>query len=199
MEDLMPNDFSPDDPRNVWQNQPVEVYQMSADLIRGRAQRRYQQLLLQARASIALGFVLCGLFAFSAAKAHALLPRTGWAIVSLWCAWFAYHAYRWFWPERLAVDAPFGTSLEFYRRELERRRDYLRHGWRRAGLIFCFLGLGLVVLPPIVRSPGLAANAVPFFIILTVWFVAYFRLRAGGRRKLEQEIEELRAFERESG
>jgi hypothetical protein len=186
------------DPRNLWQSQPVEPLHMTAERIRGNAQRHYQQSLLQARLSIALGVVLCLVFAWAAATAPQMFARIGWAILSLWSAYFGYHAQRWLQPEQLAPDAPFGPSLAFYRRELEKRSDYNRHGWRRAGLIFCFLGLGLVILPPLIRSPRVTPNAAPFFVLLLGWLVAYFRIRASARRKLEMEIEELRAFEREA-
>ena len=171
---------------------------MSAELLRYKAQQQYQRARLQAQASIALGIVMCVLFAWSCARAEALITRIGWGLLSLWCLWFAYQVYRWIWPEQLAENAATGPSLAFYRRELERRSRFARHNWLRAGLPFCFLGLGLVVLPPIIRAPNLAPNALPFFILLIVWFVAYFYKSSSGRRKLQREIEELRAFERQS-
>jgi hypothetical protein len=42
-------------------------------------------------------------------------------------------------------------------------------------------------------------NALPFFLILAVWAVAFLLMRKKlGRENLQREIEELRAFERES-
>jgi hypothetical protein len=194
----MPNEHPPNDPRKLWQNRPGEPLRMSADLIRGKAQCRYQQSLFQARMSIVLGLILCVVFAWSAATARELVTRVGWAVLSLWCAYFGYHARRWFWPEQLGADAPAGPSLEFYRRELEKRSDYSRHAWRRSGLIFCFVGVALILGPPLIRSPRVAPKAAPFLVLLTGWLVAYFYLRARGRRELQQEIEQLRAFERQS-
>jgi hypothetical protein len=187
----------PDDLRNVWQNQPTEVRTMSAELMRYKAQQQYQRGRFQAQASIALGIALCALFAWSCARAQELITRIGWGLLSLWCLWFAYQVYRWIWPEELAENAPTGPSLEFYRRELERRTRFARHNWLRAGLPLCFLGLGLVVLPPLIRSPRLTPNALPFFTLLIAWFVAYLYQSSRNRRKLQREIEELRAFERQ--
>jgi hypothetical protein len=171
---------------------------MSADTIRNIAQRRYQESLMKARSGIAIGAVLCAMFAWAAFNAHGALAGAGWGILSLWCAYFGYHSYHWLWPHPLAEDAAFGPSLLFYRTELERRRDYFHHEWLRSGLPFCFLGLGLVVVPPLIRSPWLWPNGLPFFVLLAGWLVAYIRLRARGRQKLQQEIDALRAFEREN-
>jgi hypothetical protein len=171
---------------------------MSADLMRYKGQEHHRQAQFQARAGIAAGLVLCALFASFTIRAHELLMRLGWSMVSLWCAWFAWHAHRWMRPGELSEDAPTSTSLAFYRGELERRADYARKAWLRSGLPFCFLGLGIAIVPPLVRNPALTVNALPFFILLAGWFVAYLYLQATGRKKLQREIEELRAFERDS-
>jgi hypothetical protein len=194
----MPSEFLPDDPRNVWQNQTTEPLKMSADLMRYKAWQHHREAQRQSRAGIAAGLVLCALFALFTFRAHELLLRLGWSMVSLWCAWFAYHAHRWLRPGALMEDAPTGPSLEFYRRELERRATYGRHAWLRSGLPFCFLGLGIAIVPPLLRNPALTVNALPFFILLAVWLVSYLYLQAAGRKKLQHEIEELRAFERDA-
>jgi hypothetical protein len=114
-----------------------------------------------------------------------------------------YHAYKWIWPGDLPEEAPISTCLEFYRRALERRRDY-QHRWWRSGLPF-FLLLGMVMagLGTGARNAALQhplLNALPFFLILAVWAVAFLLMRKKlGRENLQQEIEELRAFELLSG
>ena len=92
------------------------------------------------------------------------------------------------------------TSLEFYRSELERRRDYALHIWRRAGLTFCFLGAAMVVLPGLIKSlgsPRLLLNFAPLFALLAIWLAIFFPKRKRRLRKLQQEIDELRTFETE--
>ena len=193
----MPSDPM-NDPRNIWQNQPTEPFHMSTDEIRHKAQQRYTEARMRALLSIAMGLGLCALFAWASARAHETVTRMGWGLVSLWCIWFAYHAYRWMWPDRLAPDATVSTSLEFYQRELDRRRDYALHVWGRSGLPFCFLGLAMVVLPPLIQAPAAQRlNALPFFVLLVIWIAAFIVLRKRDRRKLQQEIDELQAFERE--
>ena len=140
-------------------------------------------------------------FARSFARVQEVVPRIGWGVLSLWGLYHVYQAYKWIWPGRLAADATLSTSLDFYRRELERKRDYGRHIWRRSGLAFCFAGLALIVIPALIKAletPRLLPNAVPFFVLLVIWFVVFFSMRKRNQQKLQREIDELKALEGES-
>ncbi|MBC7928290.1 MAG: hypothetical protein H7039_21835 [Bryobacteraceae bacterium] len=47
--------------------------------------------------------------------------------------------------------------------------------------------------------PNPLRNAFPFFMVLAVWAVLFFAMRKKlGRENLQQEIEDLRAFETEN-
>jgi hypothetical protein len=197
----MPSEFPMNDPQNIWQNQPKEPFKMSLNEIRGKAQQRQRKARLAALQSIALGLLVCIFFAWIFARANDVLPRVGVGLLSLAGLNIAYQAYRWIWPGSLAPDATVSTSLEFYRSELERSRDYGLHIWRRAGLTFCFLGLAMVVLPGLIKSldtPRLMLNFVPVLVLLGIWLAIFFPMRKRRLRKLQQEIDELRVFERES-
>jgi Flp pilus assembly protein TadB len=122
-------------------------------------------------------------------------------MLSLWGLYAAYQAYKWTWPGTLPADATLSTSLGFYRGELERRHDYARHVWRRAGLTFCFAGLALVILPALIgafRTPRLLLNVAPLFVLLVIWFVVFFSMRRRNQRKLQREIDELKFLEEEN-
>jgi uncharacterized membrane protein YdbT with pleckstrin-like domain len=195
----MPDEFPMNDPQKIWQNQPTEAIKMSLDEIRRKAHKLQTKGRLAAVAQIVIGLVLCVLFALSSAKAPAVVTRIGWGMLSLWGAYIAYQAYKWIWPRSLAPDATLSTSVDFYHRELERRHDYARHTWRRAGLTFCFVGLALVVLPALISvlgTPRLLLNAVPFFVLLATWLAIFFPMRRRQQRRLQQEIDELNALER---
>lgn len=190
----MPDDFPMNDPKKIWQGQETEPIKMSLDEIRRKARKLQTKARLAARVWIVIGLSLSLAFAGSSARAQDLVERIGWGVLSLWGLYGAYQAYRWIWPGRLAADATLSTSLDFYREELERQRDYARHIWRRSGLWLCFTGLALVVVPPLIKAlktPRLLLNAVPFFFLLAVWFVAFFTLRKRGQQKLQREIDEL--------
>src|ERR1017187_10212886 len=168
----MPSEFPNHDPRNIWQTQTLEPFKMSADQIRRKAQQYQTKDRFAAIFSIAIGIVLCVFFARTFIGIHDVVPRAGLGVLTLWCIYFAYQAYKWVWPSRLTADATVGASLQFYRSELERRRDYAQHVWRRAGLTFCFLGLAMIVVPPLIESlktPRTLLNAVPFFVLLAIW------------------------------
>ncbi len=197
----MPSDFPLKDPQKIWQNQPTEPLKMSASDLRQKALDRQSKSRLEARFTIIIGIVLCVAFAWSFVKAHTMLARTGWGLLSLCGIYIAYHAYKWIWPGNLPEEAPMSTCLEFYRRALERRRDY-QHRWWRSGLpFFLLLGMVMAALGTGARNapPHPLLNALPFFLILAVWAVTFLLIRKKlGRENLQGEIEELRAFEREN-
>ncbi len=171
---------------------------MSAIQLEQKLRRGQNQARLKAVFSICLGPVLCVAFVFFFFSAHDLIPRIGFGVISLWCLYFAYQAYKWVWPSPIAPDVAFTTTLHAYRRELEKRRDYAQHIWQRAGLTFCFLGLAMVILPGIIKSletPRLLLNFAPILILCALWFVMFFGLRRRDQRLLKEEIEELTSFE----
>ena len=192
----MPSEFPFQDPRNLWQNQPTEGFKMSASEVRFRAEQLQEKARLGALVWMTMGPALSILFAFSFARSHEMLPRLGWGVLSLWAIYGAYHAYRWIWPGRLPADASTGTTVEYYRIELERRRDYGEHIWSRSGFVFAFLGLALLVAHWTRLSQ--LPNATPFLTLLGVWVVAFFYMRKRGGRMLQREIDQLAAFEREN-
>ncbi len=186
------------DPREIWQNQPKEPFKMSADEMRLRAQRFQTKARLRAATGITSAALVCAFFGWSFARTHELVPRLGFGLISFWGIFMAFSTYKWVWPSNLPPDAPVSTSLEFYRGELEKRRDYRRHIWRITGLPYMFLGMVMIVVPALIAAfgaPRLFLNMIPFFLLLILWFVLFFRGQKRGQRKLQQEIEELRAFE----
>jgi hypothetical protein len=196
----MPDEFP--DPKKIWQEQPTEASKMSLEEIRRKAHKFHSRGRLKALTAIVIGIALCGGFAATAAKPQYLLLRIGWGVLSFWGLYGAYQAYKWIWPSSLAGDAALGTSLDFYRRELERRRDYGRHIWHRSGLWLCFVGLAFVVLPALIaalKTPRLLLNAIPFFVLLAGWIVAFVHIRKREQQNLQSEIDELNALQPNSG
>jgi hypothetical protein len=188
------------DPRTIWQDQPREPFKMSADEMRLRAQRFQMKGRLTAAFTITTALLVCAFFGWNVARTHELIPRLGFGLISLCGIFMAYSTYKWVWPSNLPADAPVSTSLEFYRSELERRRDYRSHIWLRTGLPFMFLGMAMIVVPALIAAfgaPRLFLNMIPFFLLLILWFILFFRGKKRGQHKLQQEIDELRAFERD--
>lgn len=195
----MPAEFPMSDPKKIWQDQPTEPIKMSLEEIRRKARKFQAKGRLKVLAAMVIGPFVCVASAHMAAGVQDVVPRIGWGVLSLWGLYGAYATYKWIWPRRLAEDATLSTSLDFYRSELERRRDYERHIWRRSGLTFCFAGVALALIPeliPALETPRLLLNAAPFFVLLVIWFVLFFFIRKRNRLKLQREIDELNALER---
>jgi peptidoglycan/LPS O-acetylase OafA/YrhL len=176
---------------------------MSATELRNRAQQRQSRARFEARLQTVIGLACSVIFAWAFTRAHEALARMGWGLLTLWGVYAAFHAYKWIRPQNLPQDAPIGTCLEFYRSELERRRDYLRHRWWRSGLPFCILGIVMAIVGTGTgarkASPHPLLNAIPFLGLLAVWAVAFPLVKKKlGQENLQQEIEELRAFEMEN-
>jgi len=172
---------------------------MSADKLRDKANRLYTKARFMTLLGMCAGLVVGALFAFTVIRVHGLVPRLGWGLISLWAIYLAYQTYRWNWPAALPEGAPVSASLEFYRSKLEKRRDHLRNLWLRTRLPFCFLGLAMVIGPGLIAAlqrPHILVNAVPFFVLLIGWFVAFFTMKKRQQRTLQQEHDELRAFEK---
>ena len=197
----MPNEFPMMDPKDIWQRQRMESFVISTEELRRRAHRLQTRARLEALSRIVIGSIVFVLFAQTFARVDDSVRRLGWGVLSVWALYGAYQAYKWIWPSKLKPDATASASLAFYRSELERRRDYVQHIWRRAGLGWCFFGLAVVLLPAVVESihhPRRALNAAPFFILLAIWFILFFSMRKRKKRKLQEEIDELNALDNEN-
>lgn len=197
----MANEFPPNDPRNIWQQQSTEPVKMSANQIRMRAQRHEFNARMEALITIVTGILMSFAFARTFTRTADATSRLGWGILSIWGIYAAVQAYRWIWPRKLPPDTtPAGPSLAFYRSELERRRDYGLHVWRRSGLPVCFLGMALVVAPGLaaaLHAPGRLWNAAPFAILLALWIAFFVPMRRRKQQLLDDEIDELNQLERE--
>jgi hypothetical protein len=194
----MPVEFPMNEPQKIWQDQPTEVFTMSEDQLCRKAQQFQRRARLEAIYSMILGLLLATFFAWTVAKGHEVIPRLGYGVVSLWCIFFAFQSSKWVRQERMAPDANLKTTVQAYRSELEKRRDYGRHLWRKAGLTFVFLGMGMVLLPSLLKSfenPRLLLTFAPIFVLLALWIAIFIPTRRRRQRKLQREIDELCAFE----
>jgi hypothetical protein len=209
----MPNEVPMNDLQNVWQNQPTEEFKMSAEKLRRKAQQldRKARFAVLVSATIAIvlflwfgwGFLsfpeefrTFGLFPFGART-----MRLGFGVLSLWGLYSGYKTYKVLWPSRAMSDADLRTTLHSYRQQLEKRRDYSQNIWLRSGLIFCFLGIAMVVIPVLVRdivNPlRMLGDLGPIFALLILWLAIFIPTRRRRQRKLQREIDQLRAFESE--
>ena len=213
----MPNEFPMNDPQNIWQKQPTEAFKMSADQLRLKAEKRQRRGRFSVLFSTVMSAIMFVIFAWELARFSPLMAgplslwsmRVGFGVLCLWCIDVLYQAYKRLWPGRLAPDATLDTTLQSYRSELEKQRDFGRNTMARRVLVFFSLGMAMFIVPmlmvkvPVVinptpmTGPRLLLNVAPFLLLATAW-VIMLRMMNRSRRKLKQEIEQLRAFEREN-
>jgi hypothetical protein len=207
----VPNDFPKNDLQSVWQNQTTEDYKMSADTLRHKAQqldRKARSAVLISAAIAVVLFVYFGWGAFvfderfqrfSLGAAETWTMRLGFGVLSLWSLFSGYKAYKVFWPSSMASNPDPKATVQAYKQQLEKQRDYSRKIWLRSGLIFCFLGMAMVVIPIFVRditSPlQLLKNVGPILALFVLWLAIFIPQRKRRLRKLNQEIDQLRALQ----
>jgi hypothetical protein len=182
------------DPQKLWQSQPTEPIKMSLDDIRRKVKTFQSKQRLAAISWMVIAPIMCAFFARTLLNTPGVISRVGLGIVCCWTLYGAFQAYRYLWPRPLADDATYQTSLDFYRAELNKKQNYARNIWQKMGLTWLFVGIALFLGPPLsgaFQNPGLLRNALPFFVLLTAWFVMFFVLRKRERQKLQLELDDL--------
>jgi hypothetical protein len=167
--------------------------------------RRMEELYSRTRweiiASIAAALFFVAVIAWRFGLAQDRLPQLGLALVIAWVLisvyWFRDRIWRRTAP---ATDAVAATGLEYYRRELEHRRDHLKNIWVWHGPLL----LACVILVVVLAGKGLPNsqrlwNLLPFVVLLVIWTGVGFRLRQRQAGELQREIDEIDRLRREPG
>jgi len=126
--------------------------------------------------------------------------RTVFALALAWALAGQYFLHRGMWSATLPGDAALTTGLEFYRREVERRRYLFRRvlQWSFGPMV---LAIGALLLPIVtggIAERGAYRNMIPFLTLLALWLVGFFVVRMRQQRELQRESEELNDIEREN-
>ncbi len=184
---------------------------MSAAELRLKAQKREKGVRSQVLRDAIIGFIISVFFAWNLIKlnhvwwgvGHPLSlwsTRMGAGLLSLWGIALPFLLYKWVWPARLAPDAPLNTTLQWYRSQLEKGRDFDRRVW--LVLTPAFVGIALVMgasADQLAWQPtGIPAKLFASFVLFAIWLSIFLYLRKRRRGRRQQEIEQLRAFEREN-
>ena len=194
----MPDDPSGNDLRTIWQNQPVEPSAMTLETIRRKARKlhaRTRRELLGNIVAAPLGVVVFA--GLGAAIFDDPLQRTAFALALAWALAGQYFLHRGMWSATLPGDAALISGLEFYRREIERRRYLFRRvlQWSIGPVL---LAIGALLLPIVTTERGVFLKMIPFLTLLAIWIAGVFVIRMRGQRELQREIEELNGLEKES-
>jgi drug/metabolite transporter (DMT)-like permease len=115
----------------------------------------------------------------------ALGAAIAWVVISL------YRFRRRIWRRPSRPDAIAATCLEYYRQELEQRRDHLRRAWLWHGPLF----LACMVLIAILTGNAFSGyqplrNVLPLLVLLALWTGFGFWRRRRQAKDLQREIDE---------
>src|SRR5438309_307802 len=122
----MRNDSSGNDPKTIWQNQTVEPSAMTLETIRRKASALHAKTSRELLGSIAAPLGVAVFSGLGAAIFHDPLQRAVFALALAWALAGQFFLHRGMWSATLPGDAALTTGLEFYRREIERRRYLFR-------------------------------------------------------------------------
>jgi len=195
----MRNDSSGNNPRTIWQNQPVAPSAMTLEAIRRKARKLHAKTRRELIGTIAAPLAVIVFSGLGAAIFDDPRQRTVFMLALAWAVAGQFFLHRGMWTATLPGDAALTTGLEFYRREIERRSDLFRRvlRWSFGPLV---LAIGALLLPIVTGGAaerGAYRNMIPFLTLLAVWLGGFFIVRVRQQRQLQREIEELNDIERE--
>lgn len=180
----------------VWKEQPVH----SGPLARPeRLDSRTRDILSRTRSEILTSAGAVFFFVFLLAWRFDSIrdPFVGLSFVPMaaWSLAVVLRHRKRIWPGT-AIAAP---GLEFYRGELERRREHLRSFWLWHGpLVFACLTLTAVWLRKSVVSAQRLVSVSPLLVVLVIWTVMGVRKRRREAEAIQMEIDEMKEI-REPG
>jgi hypothetical protein len=193
----MPDDSPENDLRIVWQNQPTEPSVMTLEKIRQKVRELHAKTRKQLLGNFAVLLIVVAFYGYGVKQFPALQPL--FALPIVWSLAGLYFLNRGMWSAAMPGDAALSTGLEFYRREIERRRLYFRRVLLWAfGPVLLAIGTFILALAIEVKDRGIFPNAVPFMTLVVVWIAAYFVIRMREQRELQREIDLLNDIEREN-
>ena len=120
----MRDDSPENDPRMIWQNQPTEPSVMTLEKIRQKVRELHAKTRRQLLGNLAVPLIAVAFYGFGMKTFPALQPL--FAIPIAWSVAGLYFLNRGMWSAAMPGDAALSTGLEFYRREIERRRNLFR-------------------------------------------------------------------------
>jgi len=197
----MPNDSSTNDLKTIWQNQPTEPSKMTLVMIRHKTQQLQAGTRRALLNEIAASVFLVGFYGVGIWWVHGAALRAAFVLAIVWTLSGQFFVDRGRLSESSQLDVSLNTSLQSYRREVERRR-YLSGRfllWSFGPAVLAIGALSIYLLTLIWNhgawSQGYLLSTMPFFALLGLWFVGVFVLRMRHRRELQREIDQLSEVE----
>ena len=182
------------DPAAIWKAQPEEKLAVNLEQIMNRrTQELYSGTRSEILMSIGAALLFVAVMVLRLAPVRDRLLEAGLAAVIAWAAISLYRFRHEIWRREPArPDAVAATGLEYYRKELERRRDHLRNAWLWHGPLF----LACLILIAILTGKAYLGfdrvrSVAPLVILLAVWTGFGLRRRLRQARELQREIDDM--------
>ena len=157
--------------------------------------RRTQQLHARTQTEImavVLAILFMAVLAWRFPSALGPFQLFGFALVVVWILGSLYWFRDRIWPRTSQpMDVIAVTGLEYYRRELERRRYHLKKAW--LWHVPLYLACLVFVVSKVYPNFERLKNALPFLILLAVWAVIGMGLRRREDKALQREIADIDA------
>jgi Flp pilus assembly protein TadB len=178
----------------IWRHQPEEEVAVHLEQIVNRRTKeldwstRWEILMSICAALLFAGVALLRMAPFRDRLLNIVLAAAGvWAILAL------YLSRRQIWRRESApADAAAATGLEYYRRELERRRDHLKNAWLWHGPLFlACLALIAVMIGRSFMGLERLLSVTHLLALLAAWTAFGVVLRLRQARELQREIDEI--------
>jgi hypothetical protein len=142
--------------------------------------------------SIAAALLFVGVMAWRLAPARDRLLPVGYAAVVAWVVISLYRFRRRIWRRPARPDAIAATGLEYYRKELEQRRDHLRNAWIWHGpLLLACMVLVAIWIGKTFPAFRRLRDVLPLVVLLAVWTGFGVTRRYRLARDLQREIDEI--------
>jgi hypothetical protein len=187
----------PNDARRIWLSQTTEGITPPVEEVRRRAARsraKARRARLTAIVAVAVNLIAVAAV-LVAPSGHPARPWLEALQLTSLIVWFIYftpeQAAEWNRMLTLGLDSKRSPCLDFYRRELVIRRDRYRWNLKVVPLV------GILLVPLLLRR-YLAQAAILFVVSAVFFIIAYVRMKREVPR-IQSEIAELDAFERQPG
>lgn len=138
-EAIMPEDFSPENLRNLWQDIPANQVQISPEELRKRLKKTRAKVHWRTIIGLLVALIIIAYFGVFLFAFPNLVQRIGSVLTIAGASYMVYQLLRQR-PATLPSDFGKFTGIEFYRTELERQRDFHRGAWFWSRLLICLPG-----------------------------------------------------------
>lgn len=177
----------------AWKNQPEQIPIKLEGLMNRRTLELHSATRAEILMSIGAALLFVAVMAWRFTSDQGPVPQLGfvaviaWVLISLY--WFRDRIFREGSPPK---DARAVTGLEYYRKELERRRDHLRNAWLWHGPLFlaCAILVAILIGKEYPAFRGLQ-RVLPLLLLLAAWTGFGLIRRRRQANELQREIDEI--------